>query len=48
MEMVLAKSRRRRMVSWLYGRGWTCIYMGDKDGVDQVKKEGEGVNLGRG
>ena len=33
------------MASWLYGRGWTSIYMGDKDGVDQVKKEGEGVNL---
>jgi hypothetical protein len=27
------------------GGGWTCIYIGDEDGVRQVKKEGEGVNL---
>jgi hypothetical protein len=27
------------------GRGWTNIFMGDEDDVDQVKKEGEGVNL---
>ena len=30
------------------GGGWTNIFMGDEDDVDQVKKEGEGVNLGVG
>jgi hypothetical protein len=28
------------------GGGWTCIYMGDEDGISQVKNEGEGINHG--
>jgi hypothetical protein len=30
------------------GGGQTCIYMGDVDGVGQVKKECEGIELGGG
>lgn len=31
----------------LYSGGWTHIYMGDEDDIDEVKKDGEDTNLGK-
>jgi hypothetical protein len=48
MKMTSTNKSRWRTMALALGGGYTHIYLSDEDGVGQVKKEDEGVNLGGG